>query len=52
MAKNVLLFSGSFDLFGDAIMEPCPGCKNGTTIGHNGQLCLVRDWEILYKQRS
>ena len=40
---------GSFDLFGESVMEPCSGCKNGTITGHNGQLCLVRDWEILYK---
>ena len=40
---------GSYDLFGESVMEPCSGCKNGTITGHNGQLCLVRDWEILYK---
>ena len=40
---------GSFDLFGDAVMVPCSGCKNGTITGHNGKLCLIRDWEILYK---
>ena len=41
---------GSFDLFGEPVMEPCYGCKNGTITGHNGQLCLIREWEILYKR--
>lgn len=40
---------GTNDLFGEPTMEQCPGCKNGTTTGHNGHLCLIRDWEILYK---
>ena len=44
-----VLLQGTNDLFGEPVMDQCPGCKKGTQTGHNGHLCLIRDWEILYK---
>lgn len=37
------------DLFSDEVIEtkivkPCPGCDKGNVHNHNGEYCLIRDW--------
>ena len=36
------------DLFGveTKVRHPCSGCEKGLQTGHNGILCLVRDWKL------
>lgn len=31
-------------LFGDPIKRQCPACQKGTTYGHIGVKCIIRDW--------
>ena len=32
-------------LFGDEEKTPCKGCSNGNIRGHNGDYCVIMDWE-------
>ena len=34
------------DLFGEITKRECIACKNGESIGHIGEKCLIRDWNM------
>ena len=36
--------SAQQSLFGETLMEPCQGCREGGVRHHNGQYCYIRKW--------